>query len=304
LDHHIAMSIGTLLVPTIRRAQWGSANPLAARADHVAATLAAAGWLVDPGSDDDPLCDAQRVAAELDIYPTTARRWMTDGTIPTVALPDATGVSRRYARLSDVWAHRDRLAGRILLPDLAEELGVAYHEAYHALRRLGLAVEQHPTTRQYHLSPEAAEALRAEHQRIQALHRRSMKLAAAARQLGVALSTASVLSRTGQLEIDPETDSSGARFVTRTSVEAYWLDGRRASPRGGPAGVPVCEVAHFTGKSEQAIMDLVRVGVLTQIPGRRRGEITTASLRTWLADMPHGEMPDLPIGDRRQSRWS
>jgi hypothetical protein len=95
LDHHIAMSVGTLMVPTVRHAQWGSANPLSARADHIDATLAAAGWLVEPGSDDDPLCDAQRVAQELDIYPTTARRWMTDGTIPTVALPDATGVSRR-----------------------------------------------------------------------------------------------------------------------------------------------------------------------------------------------------------------
>ena len=227
LDHNIAITIGGLMVPTIRHAQWGSANPLSARADHVDATLAAAGWLVEPGSDYDPLCDARRAAQELDIYPTTARRWMADGTLPTVALPDATGVSRRYARLSDVWAHRDRLAGRVLLPDLAEELGIAYHEAYHALRRLGLAVEQHPTSRQHHLSPEAADALRAEHQRIEALHRRSIKLAAAARQLKVALSTAALLSRTGQLEVDPETDSSGARFVTRTSVQQYWLDRRR-----------------------------------------------------------------------------
>jgi integrase len=237
LDHHIVMSIGTLMVPTIRRAQWGSANPLAARADHVDATLAAAGWLVEPGSGDDPLCDAQRVAAELGTYPTTARRWMADGTLPTVAIPDATGISRRYARLSDVWAHRDRLAGRTLLPDLAEGLGISYHEAYHALRRLGLAVEQHPTSRQYHLSPEAADALRAEHQRIQALRCRSVKLAVAARQLGVALSTAALLSRTGQLEVDPETDSSGARFVTRTSVEAYRFHRRRGALLAAPADV-------------------------------------------------------------------
>jgi len=169
--------------------------PHLAHADLVDATHAAAGWLVDPGSDDDPLCDAQRVAAELDIYPTTARRWMTDGTLPTVTIPDAGGVSRRYAGLSDVWAHRDRLAGRILLPDLAEELGIAYHEAYHTLRRLGLSVEQHPTSRQYHLT---ADALQAEHQRVLALHRRSMQLAAAARQLGVALSTVALLSRAGR----------------------------------------------------------------------------------------------------------
>lgn len=285
LDHHIAMSIGTLMVPTIRHAQWGSANPLAARADHVDATLAAAGWLVDPGSDDDPLCDAQRVAQELDIYPTTARRWMADGTIPTVALADATGVSRRYARLSDVWAHRDRLAGRILLPDLAEELGIAYHEAYHALRRLGLAVEQHPTTRQYHLSTDAADALRAEHQRIQALHRRSMKLAAAARQLKIALSTAALLSRTGQLDVDPETDSSGARFVTRSSVVWYWVDrhARTVGRKRHEPSVPISEVARLSGESQRAIDDLVHAGVLRQIPGRGAPRVALSSIGTWLA---------------------
>ena len=70
--------------------------------------------------------------------------------------------------------------------------------------------------------PDAAVALRAEHQRIQTLHRRSMKLAAAARQHKVTLSSAALLSRTRQLEVDPVTDSSGARFGTRASVDAYW----------------------------------------------------------------------------------
>jgi hypothetical protein len=285
LDHNITMSIGTLMVPTTRHPQWGTTNPVGARADHVDATLAAAGWLIDPGSEDDPLCDAHRVAQELDIYPTTARRWMADGTIRTVTLPDATGVLRRYARLSDVWSHRDRLAGRILLPDLAEELGISYHEAYHALRRLGLAVDQHPTSRQYHLSAEAADALRAERQRIQALHRRSMKLAAAARQLGVALSTAALLSRTGQLEVDPETDSSGARFVTRASVCTRWID-RQSKTRGREHIEPalsLTDVAQFTGQSEREIMDLVRAGMLRQLCGRTSCQITAASLRAWLS---------------------
>ncbi|MGH9101964.1 MAG: hypothetical protein ACRDYD_03120, partial [Acidimicrobiales bacterium] len=49
LDHNIALTIATLLTPTIRRVHWGAANPLAARAGHVDATLAAAGWQVDPG---------------------------------------------------------------------------------------------------------------------------------------------------------------------------------------------------------------------------------------------------------------
>ena len=286
LDHNIAITIGTLLTPTIRHIQWGADNPLIERADHIAATLAAAGWLVDPGKPDDPLCDAARVADELDIYPTTARRWMRDGTLPAVTLVDARGIPRPYVRLSDVWAHREQLAGRILLPDLAEQLGMRYHEAYHALRRLGLAVEQHPSSREYHLTKPAADDIRAEHERIRALHRRSMKLAAAARKLRIALSTAGVLSRTGQLEVDPETDSSGARFVTRASVGRCWIARRARTKHGNPetqTAVPVAEVARFTGRTTREILDLVRAGDLEQLPGRRYCEITASSLQSWLS---------------------
>jgi len=115
---------------------------------------------------------------------------MTDGTIATVTVPDASGVPRRHARLSDVCQLRDRLAGQIVLPDLAYDLGLRYHEAYNMLRRLGLEAEQRPGNGEYLLTDVTAEALRVEHERIQALHGRSMKLAAAARALKVALSTA------------------------------------------------------------------------------------------------------------------
>jgi len=223
LDEKITTTIDTLLTPTTRPVYWGKANPLLARVDHVNTTLAAAGWQVDPGSADDPLCDANQAAAELGIYVTTARRWMADGILRSIVAPDAQGVPRRFARLSDVWACRDRLADRALLPDLAEQLGVRYHELYHTMRRLGLLLDRHPTTGEYEVTPAAADALRAELARVRALHRRSMKLAAAARQLKVALSTAGVLAGNGGLEMDPETDSSGARFVTRASVEQCWI---------------------------------------------------------------------------------
>ena len=296
LDHNIAMTIETLLTPTLRRVHWGSSNPLAARAAHVDATLAAAGWLVEPGSDDDPLCDAARVAAELDVSVTTARRWVTDGTLPTVAVPDAQSVPRRCCRLSDLWAHRDRLAGRILLPDIAEQLGLRYHEAYQMLRRLRVEVDQGRPDGQYQLSPEAAQALRAEQRRIRALHGRSVKLAAAARQLGVALSTAALLSRTGQLEVDSETDGSGARFVTRVSVQACWLARqRRHLPAVQPETVALDEVARFTGRSEREVTDLLRSGVLQQLPGRGACRITLGSLQAWLTargGAGRGRLPD------------
>ena len=286
LDGKVTASIGTLLTPTTRKVAWGKHNPLRDRAEDVNATLATAGWLVNPGTADDPLCDAERVASELDIARTTARRWMTDGTLPTLVTPDAQGVPRRYARLSTVWAHRDRLAQRILLPDLAEQLGLRYHEAYNMVRRLDLDLEQHPTSRVYEVTPDAASALRAELERIQALHGRSMKLPAAAVQLHLAASTVRILAERGDLDVDPETDSSGLRFVTRASVKQYWIAHHEAKRRPAQpvAAVPVAEVARFTGETSRALMDLVRAGVLEQIPGRRVAQLTATSLRAWMAD--------------------
>lgn len=112
------------------------------------------------------------------------------------------------------------------------------------------------------------------------------KLAAASLQLKVALSTTALLFKRGDLDLDPETDSSGAMFVTRSSVERCWIARtarpiRRASQ--APVGVPIAEVARFTGRSTRELMDLVRAGVLQQIPGRRACQLTPASLAAWLA---------------------
>jgi hypothetical protein len=240
--------------------------------------------LVDPGDPDDPLCDAERVASELAIAKNTARRWMTDGTLPTIVVADAEGVPRRYTQLSAVWAHRDRLADRVLLPDVAERLGLRYSEIYHMVRRLDLGLDLYPGTREYQVTPGAVAALRAEHERVRALHRRSMKLAAAARQLKVVVSTAGQLAKRGDLDIDPETDSSSAVFVTRESVKRCWIaratrKQRRAQTR---PGVPISEVTRFTGRSARELMDLVRAGVLEQVPGRRACELTPVSLHSWM----------------------
>ncbi len=285
LDDKIASSIGTLIVPTTRRVSWGQDHPLLARSDHVDATLGAAGWLVDPGDPNDPCCDARRVAAELGIHLTTARQLMADGILACTVGPDERGVPRRFARLSAIWAYRDRLAERVLLPDLADQLGLRYHELYHMVRRLDLHLDLYPGTREYQVTAEAASLLRVEHQRIQALHRRSIKIAVAARQLKVALSTAALLIKRGDLNLDPETDSSGAKFVTRASVKKCWITrsaAKKRRPSQGVEGVPIDEVARFTGRNTRELMDLVRAGELEQIPGRRACQISPASLSRWL----------------------
>jgi hypothetical protein len=180
------------------------------------------------------------------------------------------------------------------LPDLAEQLGLRYHELYHMVRRLELNLELYSGTREYQVTSEAAAALRAEHERVRALHRRSMKLAAAARRLKVAASTAGLLAKNGSLEMDIESDSSGAKFVTRKSVEHCWIARNAAAGRRKTqvaVGVPVAEVARFTGDSTAELMDLVRADVLEQVSGRRSCQLTAASLRAWMTSRHLDAMP-------------
>lgn len=125
LDGVVRGSIGSLLVPTTRRVHWARSNRLFRSAAVVEATLGAAGWMVDLGSTEDPLCDTRRVASELRVAPTTARRWMRDGTVSCVIVDGSDGRQQRRARLSEVWTVRDRLACRQLLPDLAAQLASA-----------------------------------------------------------------------------------------------------------------------------------------------------------------------------------
>jgi hypothetical protein len=89
----------------------------------------------------------------------------------------------------------------------------------------------------------------------------------------------------GDLDVDPETDSSGARFIPRASVERYWVvrGGVTQNTHQAAAAVPLAEVARFTGYSAAELMDFVHAGVLEQLSGRRRCELTATSLRTWMA---------------------
>ena len=108
-----------------------------------------------------------------------------------------------------------------------------------------------------------------------------MKLAAAARRLKLAVSTVITLVNKGVLEIDPETDSGGARFIRREVVEAYWIArGGTSHHRAPVAAVPLAEVSRFTGYSSAELMDLVHASVLEQLPSRRHCELTARSLRS------------------------
>jgi hypothetical protein len=46
--------------------------------------------------------------------------------------------------------------------------------------------------------------------------------------------------------------------------------------------VPLAEVIRFTGHSRIELLDLVRSGVLEEIPGRGACQLTISSLRAWM----------------------
>jgi hypothetical protein len=93
------------------------------------------------------------------------------------------------------------------------------------------------------------------------------------------------MAKRGELEVDLETDSSNAVFVTRESVEAVRAAHSPVSSINGIAksSVSLADVIRFTGRSRIELLDLVRAGVLKQVPGRGACELTVSSLRHWMA---------------------
>jgi len=116
-------------------------------------------------------------------------------------------------------------------------------------------------------------------------HKRSLKLAMTAQLLNRAVTTVGLLVKRGELEVDPETDSSNAVFVTRESVEAFRVAHITGSSKSrfDQATVPLADVVRFTGRSRTELLDLVRAGVLEQATGRGACELAASSLRHWMA---------------------
>jgi hypothetical protein len=285
LEADIVGQVPSLPVPTEHRIPWRLGNPLRERMAHIDATLAEAGWQIEPGGDEDPWCDTARVAGELGVAETTARRWMREQVVASTTDTDEFANPRRRSRLADVEAARDRLAGRVVLRDLAAERGVGYYRVWRALRRLDLVeASDDPPPRELVLTSEQAAALRVEFARLAALFDRSMRVSAAATQLGVAFGTAQRFVRRGELVLDPERDAFGAQYVTRASVEAL-----TASRRGGKHAVGADQlvdartVAQVTGLNQRQLSDLAVRGVLVRRDVGRRFHITAESVERWVA---------------------
>jgi hypothetical protein len=92
--------------------------------------------------------------------------------------------------------------------------------------------------------------------------------------------------RRGELTPAGESDSSGMKFVTRSSLRRH---AERTAIRQDEESLPLRTVASVTGMSEHEVTLLLKGKQLTGKSVRRRLHITLASLREWAAQ----NRPDL-----------
>lgn len=217
---HVELSITTtvlsLLTPTSKFPQFGRNHPIRARVEDVRCQLIEAGALIETldANREEPLLDAADVALELGCHESHARRLMRRGVLPA----DDRGGQRRVA-YSDLEAFQ--AAKLPNLRDVADRNGVDYHRLYRLVDQLGIELERDPVTDDFAIDAAAETALLAEVRRVDALRSRACTVADAARRLRKAHSTVRLLLRRGELDVDPETDASGARYITNDSIDRY-----------------------------------------------------------------------------------
>jgi excisionase family DNA binding protein len=265
---------GNLMVPTVKRHQFGTKNPIRHRLSYVDEVLSACGWQVGVSDACEPLLDTKGVAEQLGIAPTTARRLIREGHLPAARTSPTGG---HLVRSSDVDAWNGTGdTPDVSLADAARALNVTYHEAWRMVDQLELVVERDGSGRLV-LTDDVLSELEQEAERVRQLHLRAVKHVEAARRLGCSRRSVSDKIARGDLDLDDESDSSGAQFVTLLSVERY------LNSRVGSAGMFLTleHAAELTGMTPTELVDLLRAGHVAQKPGRGRIRLCTSSLGKW-----------------------
>lgn len=283
LDRDIVAEVGSLIVPTARSVLLGHANPLKSRAREIDHVLRRAGALVDAIPAGEALCGSARVAELLGCSVTEARRRMTSGEVPCqmVTVPGRSK-PQRLARQCDVEHVLQAEASHITLASLAVELGVVQRDVWEAATRLGIGLHRLPGRRAAVLTDADRSVVVAEFARVDALHARSLTVTAAATQLQVSRRFVDGLLARGALTADGERDSSGQRFVTRLSVEAWAAhrSRRTVSPPSEPS-ITVDALHAVAGRSTRSLMTLARTGQLVLVDGRAPYRVSLKSVEAW-----------------------
>ncbi len=273
IDAEIATSIQSLIVPTSVQPRYGSAVNRSERVRRDVA-LAEIAWQVSTIAEG--WIGADKAAAILSMAVTATRR-LFPGQIPAVKQ------GRQWrARLDDVVAYRERFVGWVRIEDVAEKVGATYHQVHSTIKRLALELKTDDYTRQALLTSKQADDVIREYSRIEELRRRSITVADVAHVLNASHSSIAIWVKTGKLVADAESDGSGRRFVTRSSVQDEM--NRRGLKRREI--VSPTELKEWSGLDDKGTRALVARGVLRRGP---RGGYTSESVEYWMK----GYRPDL-----------
>lgn len=271
LEDMIEAEVGSsLIVPTTRRPVYGAGTDRS-RLAHADVVLAEAGWQLS-GIDDDRIT-VEEAAALLGMSSLAAVRRLFPAQIP--AVKDAKGRWRPLR--DDVCAWRDRNDGKVRLPVLAEDLLITYWQARElTLKLLAKPPVKDPYSREFLLTAEQADRVRAECHRVRALRERAVPVSVACDELNLRHPSVSALANQGRLDWDPETDTSGMRFITKDSLaEERARRGRLTEPVVGAAAL-----SKAAGLNDAALKALLAQGLLVR--ARRSEGFTRASVRHWI----------------------
>jgi len=273
IEEEIVRTIRTLLVPTTKKPAYGASQDRSEGAARDAA-LNEIDWQLEALGEG--WIEADETASILSMSVTATRRLF------PLQISAVKSDGKWRVRLEDVISYRDRFEGWVRIEDVAEKVGVTYHQALATIQRLALDLKTDEYTRQVLLTLGQAHAVIDEHSRIEELRRRSMTVAQAASVLNASHSSVGVWIKNGKIVADEETDSSGKTFVTRASVQGE-LDRRGMKQRDV---VSAAELKEWSGVDDKGTRALVALGVLHRGP---RGGYTTESVERWMT----GYRPDL-----------
>lgn len=273
-----------LMVPTLVRCTTGWQRELAVDATRIDVELVERGWLVVPGEEDgDPWLGAVEVASELGVTPQTARRWMAEGLVPSIAWADRPRGTERRSRLSDVVNVCEHLRSQVTVRSIAGEVDQPYHSVYQFIRAQGLALEPWGE-RDYVLPLATADQVRGHYARQADLHRRAVPVSVAASTLGVTVTRVRRLVEDGVLVADARTHD-GRRMVTRSSLASAQAEyGTRIKGPQRPREELVrwSDARDLTGLADAELEALVADGTLVREQYQRRRHLTRSSILGYL----------------------
>lgn len=274
IDREITERIGDLLLPTAP-VKWTRDNAYYEQRHEIDQTLRSYSLLAE-----EERMTTGQLAERLEVGQTTVRRWLREGKIAEAARIEGDGPAHYLASPDAVRAHLENRASTDRALDVvAVELGMTYHQARRLLLELGYG-DQRRADGTFDLSEPVVTAMRRELDRVRALHQRAVKHAEAAKRLGCSRRSVSDKIARGELEVDAETDSSRAQFVTLASIERQ-LAARADLPERSEEWVALPVAIAVTGLSRFALLSLARGGHLEQQPGRTAVAFSQTSLIRW-----------------------